>query len=194
MGRNEATSAIVESILKITATGATLTLALLAPNAVIALEKPLKKYFSHLEEQDRQREIKRVASYMKSYGLVSGTYEHGLQITKEGLQRLQQLEFDNLHVSSPRRWDHIWRIVFYDIPEDRKAGRDALTRKLQSLGFSQLQRSVFIHPFPCREVIETITTTFAIHEFVSYIETPYIDNQKLLIGRFKKQIRGVSFK
>lgn len=194
MSRNETTSAVISAILKLAATGATISVALLAPNALQALEKPLKKYFAHLDDQDRQRELQRVVRYMRSRKLLSGSYQYGLQITDEGRAQLDKLELNELHVATPLRWDHSWRIVFYDIPEARKRGRDALTRKLHSLGFWQMQKSVFIHPFPCREVIEALTVSYKIDEFVTYIETSYIDNEQNLITHFKKQIPNVEFK
>lgn len=193
MEGRELTSAIVRSILKVAAAGAVLSLTVIAPNAISALEKPLKKYFDNLDEQGRDREIRRVASYMKSRGLLDGNYQHGLQITEAGRQRLARFAVEDAHIDPLPRWDHIWRIVFYDIPEQHKSGRDALTRKLQSIGFEQLQRSVLIHPFPCRQVIESITATHQIDKFVTYIETPYIDNQKALIANFKKRIPNTIF-
>lgn len=194
MSRNETTTAIVSAILKLTATGATITVALLTPNALQALEKPLKKYFARLDDQDKQRELQRVVRYMRSRKLVSGSYQHGLQITDEGRAQLDKLDLNRLQVTPPPRWDHSWRIVFYDIPEVRKRGRDALTRKLHNLGFWQMQKSVFIHPFPCRDVVEALTTSYKIDEFVTYIETSYIDNEQKLIAHFQKQIPNVKFK
>ena len=194
MSRNESTSAIVQSILRLAAAGAILTVALLAPNAVSALEKPLKKYLRHLDDQEKRQEIGRIVSYMKSQKLISGTYQHGLQITERGRQKLAQIEFENLRITEPKQWDHLWRIVFYDIPEKQKAGRDALTRKLQEIGFLQLQRSVLIHPFPCKEAIATIAAAYDIDEFVTYIETGHVDRQDVLIKYFKKQTPSVKFK
>lgn len=193
MRRSEATSVIMESLLKLAVAGTTLTLALLAPNAMIALEKPLKKYLDKLDDRGKQREVRRVLSYMKSQGLVKATYDHGLQITERGREKLGQLTFDNLQITPPQQWDHKWRIVFYDIPEERKSGRDALTRKLRDIGFFQLQRSVFIHPFPCRQVIEHVTAACNVDRYVTYIETSFIDNEQTLIARFGKQMPNVDF-
>jgi DNA-binding transcriptional regulator PaaX len=187
MGKNEVTSAVVTAVLKITATGAALTVGLLAPNALIAFQKPLETFMDRLDEPAKERELQRVLRYMKSQGLVQGTYEHGLQITEKGRRKLSKMQYDHMTVSLPAKWDGAWRVVFYDIPERHKIGRDALTRKLRRLGFFPLQRSVLIHPFPCREVIEGITAAYDIDKYVSYIETPFLDNQQVLITKFKHQ-------
>jgi len=194
MGRNDTTAAMVDSLLKLALSGAVLTATLVAPNALSALGKPLKKQFDRLDEKSRERELRRVVSYMKSQGLLTGSYQHGLQITARGRQRLSRLQFETINISQPQRWDHTWRIVFYDIPEENRAARRALTAKLHELGFLQLQRSVLVHPFPCREVIEKITETYSISRYVSYIETPRIDNERHLIKRFEKHASNVNFK
>lgn len=45
-----------------------------------------------------------------------------------------------------KRWDGRWRMVIFDIEEIAKVTRNALRRKLKSLGFGMWQRSVYITP------------------------------------------------
>src|SRR3989344_4899909 len=160
MARNDTTSAIIDAVLKLTIGGTALSVGLVVPNVLIALEKPLDKFLKHMDKRQRERETRRIISYMKSQGLLKGEYEHGLKITAKGRKRLEQLEFENLAIPTQKSWDHTWRLVFYDIPESHKSGRNALTTKLRELGFFQLQQSVWIRPFPCREIIEKVTSTF----------------------------------
>ncbi len=194
MARNDTTSAIIDTLLKLAIGGSALSVGLVIPNALIALEKPLNIFLGQMDKREQEREARRIISYMKSRGLLKGEYEHGLKITKKGRRRLEQLEFDNLVIPAQRSWDHTWRLVIYDIPESHKSGRDSLTAKLRELGFFQLQQSVWIHPFPCREIIEKVTSTFGIERYVSYIESPHLDNETALIQRFKKRIPPASFK
>lgn len=44
------------------------------------------------------------------------------------------------------QWDGKWRVVIFDIEEKKKVVRNFLRRKLVSLGFGQLQESVYISP------------------------------------------------
>ncbi len=193
MGRRDTSSKILDETLKVLVTGSAIGAGMILPNLLIALEKPLDTYLKSYEKREREREGKRIVYYMKEQGYLRGEYEHGLHITKKGRQRLEKLDFENLEVVNQARWDHLWRIIFYDIPEEHKAGRNALTAKLRALGFFQLQRSVWIHPFPCREVIETITNNYGLEKYVSYIESPHLDNETVLVNRFKKRIPTVSF-
>ncbi len=194
MTRNDNTTAIIHSLLRFSVSTAAIASAFVIPNALIALEKPLNKYFDHLDKETREREGRRIIRYMKSQGLLAGEYEHGMKITKKGQKRLKKLDFKNIKVVNPKVWDHLWRLVFYDIPEEYKSSRDVLTAKLRELGFFQLQRSIWIHPFPCREVIEQLTENYNVEKYVSYIETAHLDNQSVLIKQFQKRLPTVSFK
>jgi phenylacetic acid degradation operon negative regulatory protein len=49
-----------------------------------------------------------------------------------------------------RRWDGRWRLVLFDVPEDRSAARNKLRQYLQSRGFGFLQNSVWITPDPVK--------------------------------------------
>jgi len=44
------------------------------------------------------------------------------------------------------RWDGRWRLVFFDIPENRRPVRDYVRNILKRLGFREFQRSTWIYP------------------------------------------------
>lgn len=186
MGRNKETSGLIDGCLRFLLLGGTLAAGLAAPNIIQVLDKPVTKGLDKLDARAQQRELQRTLSYMRQQGLIRGDYEHGLALTDKGRRRLAKSEFANIAIDQPAVWDQHWRIVFYDIPEKHKQGRDALTAKLRQLGFYQLQRSVWVHPFPCRDVIETVTTTYKVSRYVTYVETAYIDKQSKLRKRFQK--------
>lgn len=53
------------------------------------------------------------------------------------------------------RWDGLWRLVVFDVPEKKRWLRDDLRDKLLELGFACWQRSVWVTPFDVgREVSE----------------------------------------
>lgn len=185
MDKKDRTAAIVDGTLNFLVTGSAMTAGLLIPNLMVALEKPLGVFWKQIDKRQREREMRRTITYMKSRKLIRGDYEHGLQITAKGHKRLERNELGKLDIKKPPRWDQMWRLVFFDVPEDQRQGRVALTRKLKELGFYQLQKSAWIHPFPCREIIERICSFYDVDEFVSYVEVAYIDNQAKLKSRFK---------
>ena len=59
-----------------------------------------------------------------------------------------------LAIEQPSRWDSLWRILIFDIKEDKKRVRDAMRRHLKRLGFWRLQKSVFVIPYPCRDEMQ----------------------------------------
>lgn len=193
MAKNDVTAEIIDGLLKFAVTGTALSAGFVIPNALLALEKPLAQFYKHMDKRTREREVRRIISYMKSQKLLN-EYKHGLKISERGRLRLEKMEFASLSISLQKHWDYTWRIVLYDIPERHHAGRKALTAKLRALGFYQLQQSAWIHPFPCREVIEKITSNFGLEKYVSYIETSHLDNQTVLVNHFKHRIPTTSFK
>lgn len=182
------TSPIIDAMLKLIVTTGTLGVAIVAPNAVQVLDKPLAKFFKSMDKRSRQRELQRLIYYMNQQQLITRDYEHGLKITTKGKQRLARTNLNGIKIAKPKHWDRKWRLIFFDIPEKQKTGRDSLTRKLKDLGFYQLQRSVLVHPFPCREEIMTITAAYGLNRFVSYVETDHIDQQQLLIKKFRNSL------
>jgi DNA-binding transcriptional regulator PaaX len=91
-------------------------------------------------------------------------------ITDKGRQHLRRLEFDDLELSRKNLWDGKWRLILFDIPEPRKRSRDALRKKLKELGCTELQKSVFVWPYECREEIKLIVDFFKIEPHVVYAE------------------------
>jgi len=65
--------------------------------------------------------------------------------------------------------------VAFDIPETKKLGRDALTQKLKRLNFFQLQKSVYICPFECRDEIDFVGEIFHIRNHITYMVVREID-------------------
>jgi DNA-binding transcriptional regulator PaaX len=86
--------------------------------------------------------------------------------------RALRYQFNNLIIKRPQRWDKKWRIVLFDIPEEKRKIRDALRKKLKNLGFLEFQKSVFIFPYPCSNEINFVVNFFDIHNYVYYLEAP----------------------
>jgi hypothetical protein len=188
MARDERTSAIVDGLLHFLITGGILTVGLTAPNAIQALDKPLRLYFKKMDERSRKREYRRYVAYMKKQGLVkfkADDYEHGIVLTKAGKKRAEKSRIDNLTITKPQIWDQKWRIVFFDIPQSKKYARDTFTRKLKRLGFIPLQQSTWVYPYGCRGEIEDIAYHYNLKTYITYIETSFINNGDKLKARFK---------
>ena len=188
---NDTTAAIMDGILRFVAAGGFITTALVAPNAVQVFDKPLMKMLNTLDKRQQQRELRRVMHYMKLKGLIKyepRDYEHGISLTRAGKQKLKKRDFDMMTIPAPEHWDGMWRLVFFDIPENERTKRNSLNLKLKQLGFKQLQISIWIYPFACRAEIEATCEVLDIRKYVTYVEIANIDNEKSLRQRFRHLI------
>ena len=85
-----------------------------------------------------------------------------ISLTKEGRKRAGILQIDQLKLKRPKQWDRKWRIVMFDIPQNKKISREALRGKLKELGFFMFQKSVWIYPFECRTEMELLQDFFGL--------------------------------
>ena len=188
---------IIDEIIRYGAFGALITAAFVAPNILQVLGKPFGKLVDMLDQRDYERQVKREAQrvirYMKQRGYLAGDYEHGLQLTEKARQRLAKIAFRDMHVTPTQVWDRRWRIILYDVPEDQKSARDALGSTLRRFGCFQLQKSVWITPFSCREEITQIAAHHHVDTYVTYFEAINLDNEKVLLKRFRKRYPGTQF-
>lgn len=159
--------------------------AILAPNALLIFDKAIQK---SVGKSQNDKLLKATLSYMKQRNYVkitelpSGEYE--ITITDNAVKRLEKRSFNNLQIKHPKRWDQKWRIVLFDIPEKHKAARNALTYKLKQLGFKQLQRSAWIHPYDCVAEIALIKSVYGVDNYVTVLTTDTIDNHNEMLKKF----------
>jgi len=105
-------------------------------------------------------------------------------LTNKGKKQILKYDIDKIEIKKPARWDKLWRLVVFDIPEDKNLGRKALAAKLKELGFYPMQKSVFIHPYECKDEIDFITEIFELSPYVRFLRVKYIDIELDLKERF----------
>lgn len=152
--------------------------------SILAPQLPYKLLQSHLKEKRRLNER---LKQLEEKGWIKISEEGDsikLELVEEGRKKAYYYNFENLQIKKPKKWDGLWRIVIFDIPEDKKIARDALRRKLKSLGFIQLQKSVFIFPYDCQKEIELIKNTYEIWPYVTFLEAKKIDHAEKFKDKF----------
>ena len=107
-----------------------------------------------------------------------------IQITPLGLKKLVKYKFDDLKLQPSKKWDGMWRIVIFDIPEKKKIIRQSINLKLKELGFEALQKSTFIYPYDCRKEIEFIKSYFYLKNEINFIVADEIDNEEPYLRLF----------
>ncbi len=96
-------------------------------------------------------------------------------LSKKGKRKTISFCLDSISVKKPARWDGKWRLVSFDIPQERKKARDALRLHLRRLGFHPLQKSLFIFPYSCEEELDFIIEYYDLRQFVWLITADILD-------------------
>jgi len=92
--------------------------------------------------------------YLKIKSL--GGKKFKFELTKKGKKLLARYHFSDFKINSQKRWDGLWRMFTFDIPEKKRLLRDSLRKRLQELGFFRFQKSVWIYPFECAEEMRMV--------------------------------------
>ncbi len=107
-------------------------------------------------------------------------------VTSKGHLKLNEYRIKDLKVKIPKIWDKKWRIISFDIPEEKKKARMALNKKLKEMKFQVLQKSVFVYPHPCEKEFLEIGDFFGVKNNIVFIEANKISNEEKLIKKFKE--------
>lgn len=141
---------------------------------------PVLRLFQGSDYRKRQK-FKNGLYRMKKQKLIKMYYidnEEVIEITEKGKKRLLQYDYDDMEINIPKKWDNMWRIVIFDIPEKRKKARNAINLKLKELGFHPIQKSTFIFPYKCKNEIDFVGEHFFVRKHINYIIAKYIDDGK----------------
>lgn len=74
-------------------------------------------------------------------------------LTKKGMRRFLRYTLLDMISGRIKKWDYLWRMVIFDIPDKKRKSREAFRRELLSSGFYPLQESVFVSPYKCEKEI-----------------------------------------
>ncbi|MCL5093851.1 MAG: hypothetical protein M1355_01860 [Patescibacteria group bacterium] len=162
-------------IIRFIAKGVLISASLAIPNLPVAL-KPF------LETNQKKRNFKRSFNqlYEKDVIYLSGDK---ICLSKKGKKLLAKIESENITLQE-KDWDGIWRIVAYDIPDKSKRERDYFKKKLKELGFQDLQKSMMVTPYECKEEIAVFTQNIGISPYVMFLTTDHLPRQKEMVRKF----------
>lgn len=92
-----------------------------------------------------------------------------LALEENGKKKILKYKMDELRLKNTGKWDKMWRVIIFDIPEDKKEAREFFREKLKNLGFSQLQKSAFVTRLECKNEIDFLRHNLEISPYVTYI-------------------------
>ncbi len=173
---------IAKIVLKTIGAAGFISMAILAPNALQALDM-----FYDRKKYNPKYQINKAVAKLKEKGFVEFRNEGGktfLKLTEKGEAELLKYQLQELVIKKPSKWDGKWRIVIFDIKEYKRKIRDEFRQTLEILGFLKLQNSVWVYPHECEEVITMIKSHFHIGKDILYITAEKIENDKWLRKEF----------
>jgi len=149
---------------------------------------PFKQY-DRFRERDKRRfsqEMSRLAKagFIKKY--FDGK-EHWVELEPRGKVQIKRFLTQDLEIASPSKWDRKWRLVIYDIANDKKDKRQIFKSKLEKLGFRKLQESVYVFPFDCLDMISLMKDMYYLSPHIQYIVADRIETETNLIKHFLDQ-------
>ena len=177
--RYEATKRLLIDLLK-TASG--LTILLSRPSG--SMYQP--KYFMKDGDFDRVR-FRRSVRYAQNKGYIEVNVKKDLMtilLKEAGQEKALSYAIEDIHIEEQHIWDKKWRMVIFDVPETMKGARKAFKLKLDELGFVQIQKSVYIHAFPCHNEIEYIRSAYHIEQNVRLAIIEKIEGDETLRKHF----------
>jgi phenylacetic acid degradation operon negative regulatory protein len=122
---------------------------------------------------------------LKRRGLVSRLSDGGYKFTKNGARWFEASKLKYLELGKGK-WDKKWRIVIFDIPQEMHNQRNWLRKKLKSLGFYMLQKSVFVFPYSCEEELGYVCGRLGVGDYVDIIVADSIGSQEEEVKKFFK--------
>jgi len=170
-------------------------LLLLLAGLALGLTRSAKKHLWVLgqipkewEKINRQALQRAINSLYKSHLVEEKDNKDGTTtfiLSENGKQKALRFNIDKLEIKKPAKWDEKWRIVMFDIPEKMRKLRDSLRMHFREIGLIELQKSVFVFPYPCSKEIEFILEFYNARKHVRFVLAETIDNELHLMKKFE---------
>tara|TARA_B100000378_G_scaffold237171_1_gene204269 strand:- start:374 stop:943 length:570 start_codon:yes stop_codon:yes gene_type:complete len=173
-----------KAILQILADIGTLSVALIAPNALQILKvRSNNKHYHYKKTYIKNKVLRK----MSERGLICIEERQGTsfaRITSKGKEVLRKKTYSGV-IPRNKKWDKKWRIIVYDISEKYEGKRNLLRQALQRVGFKKIQGSVWVFPYECRQFLSLLRADLNLDKEIVYLETSFIENEEQILSWFK---------
>ncbi len=158
-----------------------------SPGGYFKIIDKIKKSWSDIKKEKLLSDIREL---YKSKLISMGENSDGTMtiiLNNKGKEKALRYSLEKIKIPN-QVWDGGWRIVVFDIPESRRNARDTLRGLLKRMNFYELQKSVFVHPFDCKNEIDFLVEFFQLNKHVRYGVLRSIDNELHLRNIFCKEL------
>ncbi len=126
--------------------------------------------------KDSKWRANKLIKNLQSGGYIKQTGDK-IKLTTRGISHIKYLEYRKLDfVPHYTHWDKAWRIIFFDIPEQKRHLRKLLREKIKEWKCVQIQQSVFATPFDCEKEIEKLAEILEVGSGVRVVKAIHASN------------------
>ncbi|TSC86664.1 MAG: phenylacetic acid degradation operon negative regulatory protein [Microgenomates group bacterium Gr01-1014_16] len=107
-----------------------------------------------------------------------------VKVTDKGKTEILKYRLGDLKLKSQGKWDRKWRLVLFDVSEKERNKRNDLRIWLMRLGLKQLQKSVWVYPFPLEREVKFLREVLRVPHAVKLITAESVENDEELREMF----------
>ena len=163
-------------------TGKDILLTLLGANGTVTVPEKTPNmaalFAPLLKEHHSKPQLTRAVYRLRKLTLITVVrrdHHTTITLTPTGRKVALRYAIGEVEIEKPFRWDGNWHMVLFDIPNTMRAARNALRTRLKRLGLTQMQESVWVSPYPCRDEIKYIAQMHALGPFVKTMVVRELD-------------------
>ena len=142
--------------------------------------------FLTANEFDRKK-LRRTLRHAKNYKYIDVKEKNNeitITLLEAGHLKALKYSIEAIHIPKQITWDKKWRLVIFDIPETKRLARNVFKDKLDEMGFVQIQKSIYVHPYPCHNEIEFIRSLYDLGPYIRLGILDKIEGEDALRKRF----------
>ena len=148
--------------------------------------------FSSISLDERIQKVFDLTLNQKTRGTISGLIKEGrIEKGKEDNNyRLTEKGFQELSLKFPffrflkEKWDGRWRVISYEIPEQKREIRDRLRREMQGWGLGPWHRSFWLTPHPIITTLKSLTSQKEEEKYIQAFEADHtFGDREILIEK-----------
>lgn len=101
-----------------------------------------------------------------------------VNLTARGLEIYREIQVKEIQIPRPEKWDGLWHLVSYDIPKKLNKARDVFRLTLKNWDFCQVQASLWVLPYDCKEEVAVLAEYLGVAEYVIMMNTDILPNEE----------------
>lgn len=180
-------------VLSVLAAAGVISLSAVAPNMFLALGA-----FGRLVKASRRNghsgreKLAEIVYYLKKSSQIHIRPTQNdviVTLTKKGKSRIAKANLGAIRIAKPEKWPGTWWQVAADIPTKKyRLAADAFRRRLISMGFYPLQRTLWFYPYNPKCEVQTLLTHYNLGRFVTVMEIARmdLDDEAKMLKFFRK--------